>query len=217
MTTERRIRRPPPRLAVIMARDAHEAVIFRRGPTEWFQVIRWDTRHDRFHDGAWIRGRIYPQKCDLSPDGTLLVYSVHKSAGLRTPYTDCWTGISRSPWLNALALWPMGTTYGGGGRFDAARSVTLRVCAADGHHPDHPPLGLTVGCGNPPVHDFAPAPAVHWQGRDQRGRVLHAAHGKLLLGEVGRPERVLADFNDRLPQPQPAPDWARRPLSTRRR
>jgi hypothetical protein len=208
---------PPPRLAVIMARDAHEAVIFRRGPTEWFQVIRWDTRHDRFHDGAWIRGRIYPEKCDLSPDGALLVYSVHKSSGLRTPYTDCWTGISRSPWLTALALWPMGTTYGGGGRFDGDRSVTLRVCGAEGHHPDHPPHGLAVSCGNPPMHDFDARTGVDWQGRDQRGRLLHAARGKLMLGAVGRAERVLVDLNNRVPQPVVTPAWARRPLSPKRR
>lgn len=207
---------PPPRLAVIMARDAHEAVIFRRGPSAWFQVIRWDTGHDLFHDGAWIRGRIYPEKCDLSPDGALLVYSVHRSAGLRTPYTDCWTGVSRSPWLTALALWPMGTTYGGGGRFDDARSLTLRVCGVGSHHPDHPPQGLTVHVGNPPPQDFGAMPGIDWQGRDQRGRQLHAARGKLLLGAVGRAEHVLADFNGREPEPVPAPAWARRPLALKR-
>jgi len=210
-------RAPPPRLAVIMARDAHAAVIFRRGPTDWFQLIRWDTRHDRFDDGAWIRGRIYPEKCDLSPDGALLVYSVHKSAGLRTAYTDCWTGISRSPWLSALALWPVGTTYGGGGRFDDDRRVTLRLCCIDAHHPDHPPRGLAVIAGNPPLQDFDPAPPVDWQGHDQRGRRLHAAHGKLWLGAADQPERALADFNGGVPQPVPAPAWARRPLAARPR
>jgi hypothetical protein len=213
----RRKPRPPARLAVIMAAVAHEAVIFRRGPAEWFQVIRWDTRHDRFHDGAWIRGRIYPEKCDLSPDGRLLVYSVHKAAGLRTAYTDCWTGISRSPWLAALALWPTGTTYGGGGRFDADRRVTLRVCAADGHHPDHPPCGLAVRCGAPPMHEVSRVPGVDWQGHDQRGRTFHAARGKLLLGTAAKPGRVLADFNGRLPDPVAAPAWARRPLTNDRR
>jgi hypothetical protein len=180
-------------------------------------LIRWDTRHDRFDDGAWIRGRIYPEKCDLSPDGALLVYSVHKSAGLRTAYTDCWTGISRSPWLNALALWPMGTTYGGGGRFDACRSVTLRMCGAQGHHPEHPPRGLQVSCGNPALHDFGVAPGVDWQGADQGGRAVFAARGKLVHGTPGQPGRLLADFNGRIPAPMAAPDWACRPLSTTRR
>jgi len=206
-----------PRLAVIMAAAAHEAVIFRRGPSAWFQLIRWDTLHDRFDDGAWIRGRIYPEKCDLSPDGRLLVYSVHRGNRFGTSYTDCWTGISRSPWLTALALWPVGTTYGGGGRFAADRRVTLRVCSPGAHHPDHPPRGLVVDCGNPPVHEVERIPGVDWHGRDQRGRAVHAARGKLLLGAVGQPDRVLADFNGRIPQPIAAPEWARRPLINKRR
>ena len=207
----------PPRLAVIMARTSAEAVVFRRGPSGWFQLIRWDTRHDRVDDGAWIRGRIYPEKCDLSPDGALLVYSVHQGRRAGTGYTDCWTGISRSPWLTALALWPMGTTYGGGGRFDDARRVTLRVCAPAAHHPAHPPRGLVVANGNPPLHAFNGTRTVDWQGRDQRGRAAFAARGKLRLGTPARPGPVLADFNGRVPQPVPAPDWARRPLTRTRR
>jgi hypothetical protein len=69
---------PPPRLFVIFANAANEAVIFRRGPAQWYHLIRWDTRNDEFHPGAWIRGRIYPERCDLSPDGELLLYFVHQ-------------------------------------------------------------------------------------------------------------------------------------------
>ncbi len=214
-----RRRVPPPRLAVIMASAAHEAVVFRRGPSAWFHVIRWDTRHDQFHPGAWIRGRIYPEDCDLSPDGRLLVYKVHRGNRLGTRYTDCWTGISRSPWLTALALWPSGTTYGGGGRFNGPRDVTLRLGDPLCHHPDLPPRGLVVRSGAPPLHALQHGEGLDWRGQDQRGRSLYAAAGKLYLA-LGRDavdprwDRVLADFNGIAPDPQPAPSSARRPLTS---
>ncbi|MCH8620434.1 hypothetical protein [Undibacterium sp. TS12] len=75
---------PSPRLFAIFAREAPVAAIFARGPTSWFHVIRWDTRHDSFESGAWIRGRIYPERCDLSPDGELLLYFVHQGRKYRT-------------------------------------------------------------------------------------------------------------------------------------
>lgn len=67
--------------------------------------------------GAWFRGRIFPQKCDLSPDGRWLAYSAHK------PNADWAAGeifeaISRLPWLHALAAWEAGTTYTRGMHFD---------------------------------------------------------------------------------------------------
>ena len=34
----------PARLFVILAREAHKAVIFRRVPSLWTQVIVWDTQ-----------------------------------------------------------------------------------------------------------------------------------------------------------------------------
>jgi hypothetical protein len=71
----------PPRLFVIFAERAHEAVIFRRGPSRWHHVIRWNTKDDTFFRGAWFKGRIYPEKCDLSPDGDLLLYFAHQEAG----------------------------------------------------------------------------------------------------------------------------------------
>ena len=69
---------PPPRLFVIMARDAHVAVVIRRGPSSWSQLTLWDTDRDLFTEGSWFRGRIFAEKCDLSPDGELFVYAAYK-------------------------------------------------------------------------------------------------------------------------------------------
>ena len=133
---------------VLLAREASTAVILRRGPTQWWHVVEWDTRRDSFVKGQWFRGRLYPGKCDVSPNGKLLVYfggkfRAYKSGG----YGDTWTAVSRPPYLTALALWPVGGTYGGGGVFLDNRTVTFRCSAPlyEGrHHPDHPPGPLRI-------------------------------------------------------------------------
>ena len=97
------------RLSVILARDAPVGVIFRRGPTNWTQVIRWNTATDTFDAGQWFKGRIYERRCDLSPSGEKLIYFAAKHHLARNPdpsYRSSWTAISKIPYLTALALWP---------------------------------------------------------------------------------------------------------------
>ncbi|WP_316202312.1 MULTISPECIES: hypothetical protein [unclassified Bradyrhizobium] len=217
-----------PRLFVIFAREAHEAVIFRRGPSDWFHIIRWDTKGDKFYPGAWLKGRIYPEKCDLSPDGELLLSFIHKGRGLRTDYTDAWSSISRSPWLHALGLWPQGTTYGGGGRFTDNRSVVLRFYPVAAH-PNHPGTGINVSFIASDTSfarktDLAPLhrstqeiSGAEWTGRDQRGRLVYAANGKLMrAGTKTQQATCLADFNNLVPDPQPLPFSATVPLGAKK-
>jgi hypothetical protein len=204
-------RGPAPRLFVIMATDAPVAVVVRRGPTAWAQITSWDTREDVFTEGAWFRGRIFAEKCDISPDGQLLVYAAYKGDHLRTNYTDSWTAVSRPPWLHALALWPMGTTYGGGGHFVGNRELVLR--GAREAHPDHPPRGLTLVRGEAPYHRSAEEiPGVEWTGRDQENRLVFAARG-CIFARTGGDDRLLADFSAQVPNATPAPEWARQPLT----
>jgi hypothetical protein len=209
--------RNPPRLFVIFAKEAHEAVIFRRGPSSWFHVIRWDTKSDRFYPGAWIKGRIYPERCDLSPNGELLLYFVHQGRKLTTSYSDSWTAISRSPWLEAIGLWPQGTTYGGGGRFTDNRSAILRHCPTAAHA-EHPAIGLDISFAtratpvpwHTPTNEIAGA---EWSGRDQSGRLVYSVDGKIMSQGKESDEGIcLADLNDCTPNPQPAPAGAGRPL-----
>lgn len=205
----------PPRLFVIFAKSAHEAVIFRRGPTAWYHVIRWNTRNDTFFRGAWFKGRIYPEKCDLSPDGELLLYFVHQGRRVHTNYTDAWTAISRTPWLTAIGLWPQGTTYGGGGRFTDNRSAIIR-----GHmsaHPEHPGAGISITFGDVPHHvSSEEVEGSEWSGRDQNGRLVFALNGLLMHRNAEGVDNCLADFNGYTPDPQPAPPSAGRPLSALR-
>ena len=133
---------PPPRLFVIVASAANEAVIFQKGPAEWCHIVRWNTADDSFHRGAWIKARIYAERCDLSPNGKLLLYFALQGGRYRTDYRGSYTAVSRTPWLKALVLWPEGDTWGGGGRFTSDDHVVLR---AGGLKPDPVPAPELVG------------------------------------------------------------------------
>lgn len=202
---------PPPRLHVILARDAPVGLIVRRGPTQWYHLLRWRTDTDAIEPGAWFRGRLYEERCDLSPDGELFLYFALQGRKFGTAYTGSWTAVSRAPWLHALALWPHGSTSGGGGYFAGKREVVI----ATGDlrtHPDHPATGLEVASGYRP----ATLRTEEWAGHDHAGELCFTRAGRLLRYRRGR-EVVIADLRELTPGPQPAPNWARRPLPPLRR
>jgi hypothetical protein len=106
---------------VISARKAPVAVVFRRGPSKQVLLLKWNLTTDKLQPGQWFKGRIYERRCDLSPSGDLLIYFAAKFK----PPLYSWTAISRPPFLTALALWPKGDTWGGGGVFDTGDSARL--------------------------------------------------------------------------------------------
>jgi hypothetical protein len=53
--------------------------------------------NDIVEAGAWFKGSLYPEKCDLSPDGTLLLYFVLQGSRVQTSYSHDWTAVSRAP------------------------------------------------------------------------------------------------------------------------
>ncbi len=109
------------RLFAILARETSAAVVFRRGPSNRVRLIKWDRSTDSFAFGQWFKGRIYERRCDLSPDGSKLIYF---AANYKKPYY-AWTAISTPPFLTALVLWEKGDCWGGGGQFETARDIVL--------------------------------------------------------------------------------------------
>jgi hypothetical protein len=138
----------PARLFLLFARKAPIAVIFRRGPSKWVQLIKWNTATDEFEPGQWFKGRIYERRADLSPAGSLLIYFAQKinaKSKKDAEYTYAWTAISKPPYLTALALWPKGDCWHGGGSFQNARVVLLNHKPAVAKpHEDHKPHRLKV-------------------------------------------------------------------------
>lgn len=202
-----------PRLFVIMAARAPLAVIIRRGPASWVQLVLWDTKRDRFTPGSWFRGRIYEEKCDLSPDGELFVYAALQGRKFNTGYGHAWTALSRPPWLHALVLWPMHTTYGGGGRFVGNRQLILR--GGGKTHPAHPLHGVDLVRGEAPLQKSSgEVDGAQWSGRDQENRLVFTAQGRV-FARTGGQDVELADFHLLHPDPQPPPPEAKRSIGGR--
>jgi hypothetical protein len=119
---------PACRLAIKLATEAPVAVVLRRGPSRWAQLIRWRLDDDSVELGQWVRARIYEDMCDLSADGELFVYCARRNtkATLRALGEATWTAVSRPPYFTALALWSH-SGYCGGGLFTGARRLALAL------------------------------------------------------------------------------------------
>ena len=114
-------RKPSVSLYAILARDARVGIVFRRGPSKQVLLLLWRTDTDQFYEGQWFKGRIYERRCDLSPSGARLIYFAAKYTA---PYAT-WTAVSRPPFLTAVALWPKGDAWGGGGLFAKEGEILL--------------------------------------------------------------------------------------------
>lgn len=200
------------KLFIIHARNIPKAVIIRRGPSKWCHIISWDTERDEFEHGAWIKGKIYGNVCDLSPDGQLFVYLVLKGDKPESDLPNTWTALSRPPWLKALALWPHGGTYGGGGYFTGNRKLALRPVFGSGDkcHPDFPNNYVEIDRNSKAgyhrsLHIVADA---DWSGYDLNRKVIFSLGDQLFRILDSGVKKQIADFSDLIPDPQPAPTWA---------
>jgi hypothetical protein len=131
--------RPPVRLHALLATKAPVACVIRRGPSAWCHIARWDLASDTVEHGAWIRATLYPERCGLSSDGSLLaafILSAKGGIGERGRYF----AVSRVPWLHALAAWSTNSTWTTGAHFDDDGSLTLAgaLCDAEPTHGSYP-------------------------------------------------------------------------------
>ncbi|MHC4756091.1 MAG: hypothetical protein ACYTBP_13215 [Planctomycetota bacterium] len=212
----------PCRLSLIFARNTPITVILRRGPSRWVEVIKWDTQSDTFEYGQWMHGRIYAERCGLSPDGKLFVYFVLKHGKIDEDqgYEQSFTAVSKPPYLTALAMWPHGDTWGGGGRFIDNKTLRLAYGKYGTFHPDvgdteiymaplpdvhpkHRPKGLKIETNldyydaDRGFKDTAPEHIkTEWYGRDHADRIIFVRGGKLFCVNNKSQEVLLHDFND---------------------
>ena len=221
------------RLSLVFASDAPVAVVLRRGPSKWVEITKWDTRKDHFEEGQWFHGRIYGERCGLSPDGSLFVYFATKYRGgdKGDGYADTYTAVSKPPYLTALAMWPEGSTWGGGGRFIGNKTLRLAYGAGGtrtprngkteifmapmpAHHPNHPPRGLKIETDldyygpDRAFRDTELTEGLDWAGRDQSGRKIHTRSGALFYVNKNDSEVMLRDFNGAEQREVVAPGWA---------
>ncbi|MEO8705963.1 MAG: hypothetical protein ABI867_38380 [Kofleriaceae bacterium] len=107
-------------LSILRARAAPVAVIFRRGPTKAVRMVRWQMTTDELVHGQWFAGRVYPERCDVSPDGELVVYFAMRRG-------DTFNAVSRPPYFTPLCVWEEGGTWGGGGAWVTNTELRLRA------------------------------------------------------------------------------------------
>lgn len=140
------MRMPAPRLHLLVARAAPRILILRRGPSRVYHLVLWHTDTDTFEHGSWFHGRLYWHRCDLSFDGTWLVYFA--LGPTRQHYS--WVAVSRPPWLHAELFYPKGDTWHGGGVWLGPSRLWLNLPAAtparDGDR-DPRELGLSIEWG----------------------------------------------------------------------
>jgi hypothetical protein len=95
---------PAPRIYCIPATKAPVVAVFRRGPTEWAHIGKWNLAHNTYEPGAWLHGRLFPRRSDLSPDGQWLCYFAHKP-NATWEHGPTYIALSKLPWLTALHAW----------------------------------------------------------------------------------------------------------------
>jgi hypothetical protein len=122
----------PPRIYCIPATEAPVVAVFRRGPTHWSHVERWDLAKRCYEPGAWLGGRIFPRRSDLSPDGRLLCYFANKS-NATWEHGEAYVALSKLPWLTALyafgtcGTWTRGYYFTEDGGWDEPDHVQLPI------------------------------------------------------------------------------------------
>lgn len=97
------------KLHLIFAPNAPVAAILRQGPAKYMRLIYWDRRDNSFVDGQWIKNKVHPASCCLSPDGRHLCYGV-TDYGRGSEHKHYWA-ISRMPYFTAVALYPEDHPY----------------------------------------------------------------------------------------------------------
>lgn len=125
-------RTQPCRIDGILAAEANIAVIFRRGPNAVFQMLVWDLNTDTVTPGQWLTGKVFTERCDISPDGKHVVvfsrgYSVEplgvNLAQVETLPARYWTTVCRPPFFSPIAVWATLMSYCGGGFWTSNESL----------------------------------------------------------------------------------------------
>ena len=104
----------PPRIHVLLASQAPIGLVIRRGPSKHVATLLWNRDRDTFHLGQWLKGRIYERRSDISPDGKYVIYFA-MNGRWQAEARGSWIAISQVPYLKAIALFPKGDCWNGGG------------------------------------------------------------------------------------------------------
>ena len=137
-TVNEKMKKIPARLHVLFAQKSSQAVIIRRGPSKQVAAIGWDRKDDSFTVGQWLKGKIYPYRSDMSPDGVYWIYFAMSDKG------QPWTAVAKTPFLKALDFYPKNCAWNGGGLFASTQSYWLNDGGNTKHRRERFNSGLSV-------------------------------------------------------------------------
>ena len=157
----------PPRIYCVTAAEAPIVAVFRRGPTNWSHVGQWDLARLRYEPGAWLRGRIFPRRCDLSPDGRFLSYFAHKPSAT-WELGEAYVAVSKLPWLTALHAFATCGTWTRGYFFTKDASAHAR---------EVPDLPIPYKLQSIPAVQFATERRRDWEERRTVLRAIRETRG----------------------------------------
>lgn len=114
------------RLHVLLARKNATALVIRRGPSKQVGTFLWDRKTNKVSPGQWLKGRIYERRSDISPDGKYFIYFA-MNGKWKSKSKGSWTAISKTPYLKAIAFFPKGDGWNGGGLWTGMQSYWLNA------------------------------------------------------------------------------------------
>lgn len=125
---------PKPRVSLVHRPDSEYVLILRRGPSKYVGLFGWNKITNEITTGQWLKGSIFPKRCDISPDGKHIIYFASDYSRAKQESTATWTVVSRFPYLKALDFWTKGDSWNGGGLFTSNNNYLLHEFG-EHHHP----------------------------------------------------------------------------------
>lgn len=113
----------------LAARKNKGLFLYRRSNMKTYLIsFSYERKIDKFTLGSGFYGRIYPNRCDISPDGNDFIYFA-MGASLRKygAKFSAWTAICKPPEIRAHLFIGQNHTWGGGGLFLNEREIFLNA------------------------------------------------------------------------------------------
>lgn len=121
-----------PKIRGFLASQACRGVFLYRKSSKVTYLVsfNYEKKKDRLSLGSRFYGKLYPNRCDISPDGADFIY-FGMGASLRqygAKFTS-WTAICKQPEIKAQLFIGQNDTWGGGGVFLSSRKLYLNTAA----------------------------------------------------------------------------------------
>lgn len=90
------------RIQFLLNKNATKAVVFRKGPSKWTQLLSWNLDKNEVQSGQWFHGRVYIEKSAFSPDGNYIALALTKHQDKHKGKNYSWLSISKPPFFTAF-------------------------------------------------------------------------------------------------------------------